>query len=57
VAFPVELDKGLVSFTASVVVGSITSPKVSIERVLALLEAAAHRAANSKGNRTDFLSI
>lgn len=57
VAFPVELDKGLVSFTASVVVGSITSPKVSIERVLALLEAAANRAANSKGNRTDFLSI
>ncbi len=57
VAFPVELDKGLVSFTASVVVGSITSPKVSIERVLALLEAAANRAANSKGGRTDFLSI
>lgn len=57
VAFPVELDKGLVSFTASVVVGSITSPKVSIERVLALLEAAANRARNSKGNRTDFLSI
>lgn len=57
VAFPVELDRGLVSFTASVVVGSITSPGVSIERVLALLEAAANRAANSKGNRTDFLSI
>lgn len=57
VAFPVELDKGLVSFTASVVVGSITSPRVSIERVLALLEAAANRAANSKGSRTDFLSI
>ena len=57
VAFPVELDKGLVSFTASVVVGSITSPRVSIERVLALLEAAAHRAANSQGNRTDFLTI
>ena len=57
VAFPVELDKGLVSFTASVVVGSITSPRVSIERVLALLEAAANRAANGKGDRTDFLSI
>ncbi len=57
VAFPVELDQGLVSFSASVVVGSITSARVSIERVLALLEAAANRAASSKGNRTDFLSI
>lgn len=57
VAFPVELDKGLVSFTASVVVGSISRQKVSIERILALLEAAANRATSSKGNRTDFLSI
>jgi diguanylate cyclase (GGDEF)-like protein/PAS domain S-box-containing protein len=57
VAFPVELDKGLASFTASVVVGSIAGRQVSIERVLALLEAAANRAANSGGNRTDFLSL
>jgi diguanylate cyclase (GGDEF)-like protein len=57
VAFPVELDRGLVSFTASVVVGSITHQRPSIERVLALLEAAANRAANSGGNRTDFLTI
>lgn len=57
VAFPVELDKGLVSFTASVVVGSITHQRPSIERILALLEAAANRAANSGGNRTDFLTI
>lgn len=57
VAFPVELDRELVSFTASIVVGSITSTKVSIERILALLEAAANRAASSRGNRTDFLSI
>jgi diguanylate cyclase (GGDEF)-like protein/PAS domain S-box-containing protein len=57
VAFPVELDKGLVSFTASLVVGSISSPRASIERILALLEAAANRAANSGGNRTDFLSL
>ena len=56
-AFPVELDKDLVSFTASVVVGSITSSKVSIERILALLEAAANRAVNSGGNRTDYLTI
>jgi diguanylate cyclase (GGDEF)-like protein/PAS domain S-box-containing protein len=57
VAFPVELDRGLVSFTASVVVGSITHQRPSIERILALLEAAANRAANSGGNRTDFLTI
>lgn len=57
VAFPVELDRGLVSFTASIVVGSITHQRPSIERILALLEAAANRAANSGGNRTDFLSI
>lgn len=57
IAFPVELDRGLVSFTASVVVGSITNQRPSIERVLALLEAAANRAANSGGNRTDFLTI
>ena len=57
VAFPVEVDRGLASFTASVVVGSITGRPLSIERVLALLEAAANRAANSGGNRTDFLSL
>lgn len=57
VAFPVELDRGLVSFTASIVVGSITNQRPSIERVLALLEAAANRAANSGGNRTDYLSL
>ncbi|MEM7271597.1 MAG: diguanylate cyclase [Actinomycetota bacterium] len=57
IAFPVELDRGLVSFTASVVVGSITNQRPSIERILALLEAAANRAANSGGNRTDYLTI
>lgn len=57
IAFPVELDRGLVSFTASIVVGSITNQRPSIERVLALLEAAANRAANSGGNRIDYLTI
>lgn len=57
IAFPVELDRGLVSFTASVVVGSISNQRPSIERILALLEAAANRAANSGGNRTDYLTI
>jgi diguanylate cyclase (GGDEF)-like protein len=57
VAFPVELDHRLVSFTASVVVGSIIHRQPSIERVLAHLEAAANRAANSGGNRTDVLAL
>jgi diguanylate cyclase (GGDEF)-like protein len=57
VAFPVELDRGLVSFTTSLVVGSVTSSQVSIERVLAQLDAAADRAVNSGGCRTDYLSI
>lgn len=57
VAFPVELDQRLVSFTASVVVGSIAHRQPSIERVLAHLEAAANRAANSGGNRTDVLAL
>jgi diguanylate cyclase (GGDEF)-like protein len=57
VAFPVELDSSLVSFTASVVVGSITKHRPSIERILALLEAAANRAVVSGGNRTDVLAL
>ena len=56
-AFPLELDRGLVSFTSSVVVGSIATPKVSIERVLAALDAAADRTAAGSGNRTDLLTI
>lgn len=57
VSFPVEIDRDLVSFTASVVVGSIVGQNPSVERVLALLEAAAHRAAQSGGNRVDVLAI
>jgi diguanylate cyclase (GGDEF)-like protein len=57
IAFPVELEDDLVSFTASVVVGSIIHQRPSIERILALLEAAANRAVISGGNRTDVLAI
>jgi diguanylate cyclase (GGDEF)-like protein len=56
-AFPHELDRGLVSFTTSVVVGSVTSTKVSVERVLSLFESAAQRAASTGGNRTDLITI
>jgi len=57
VAFPIEIDGKLLSFTASVVVASIARHRPSIERVLALLEAAANRAVVSGGNRTDVLAI
>jgi len=57
VAFPIEIDGKLLSFTASVVVASIAHHRPSIERILALLEAAANRAVVSGGNRTDVLAI
>lgn len=57
VAFPIEIEGDLLSFTASVVVASIARHRPSIERVLALLEAAANRAVVSGGNRTDVLAI
>ncbi len=57
VAFPIELDGKLVSFTTSVVIGSVNRNRPSIERVLAVLEAAANRATISGGNRTDVLAI
>jgi diguanylate cyclase (GGDEF)-like protein len=56
VAFPVEVENGLVSFTASVVVASIKAPQISIQRVLSQLEAAATRAGRS-GNRTEVLDL
>ncbi len=57
VAFPVEVDDTLVSFTASVAVASITQRRPSIERALAQLDAAAHRAATGAGNRTEVLEL
>jgi len=57
IAFPVNFDKKLVSFTASVAFASVTDKKPSIERVLALIEASGTRAANNGGNRTDILQF
>lgn len=56
VAFPVELDHSLVSFTASVAVASVRDRRTSIEKALAQLEAAAARAAIGI-NRTEILEI
>lgn len=57
VAFPVEVDNSLVSFTASVAVASITERRPSIERALAQLEAAARRATAGGGDRTEILDL
>ena len=57
VAFPVDFDDTLVSFTASVAVASISERRPSIERALAQLDAAANRAASGAGNRTEVLEI
>ncbi|MDH3679413.1 MAG: diguanylate cyclase [Acidimicrobiia bacterium] len=57
VAFPVDFDNSLVSFTASVAVASITDRRPSIERALAQLDAAANRAATGAGNRTEVLEL
>lgn len=57
VAFPVDFDNSLVSFTASVAVASILERPPSIERALAQLDAAANRAANGAGNRTEVLEL
>lgn len=56
VAFPVELDHSLVSFTASVAVATLRERRTSIEKALSQLEAAAGRAALGV-NRTEILEI
>jgi diguanylate cyclase (GGDEF)-like protein len=57
VSFPVDFDNALVSFTASVAIGSVSGRQASIERALAQLEAAANRAASGGGNRTEILEL
>lgn len=57
VAFPVEFDGGLVSFTASVAIASLVDRRPSIERVLAQLDTAAVRASGAGGNRTELMEL
>ena len=58
VAFPVDLEGGLVSFTASVAVASVdTRDRPTIEQVMAKLDAVAVRAAASGGNRTECVEL
>lgn len=57
VSFPVEYNGSLVSFTSSVMVGSISGKRPSIERVLTRLDAAGRKVATGGGNRTDIFSL
>ncbi len=57
IAFPVSLDQKLVSFTASVAIAPIRKKRPSAERVLALLESSANKAANAGGNLTDIVEL
>jgi len=57
VSFPVEFNGTLVSFTSSVLVGSVSTKRPSMERVLTRLEAMSRMAATGGGNRTDIFSL
>ncbi|MEM7337698.1 MAG: sensor domain-containing diguanylate cyclase [Actinomycetota bacterium] len=57
VAFPVEFDGNLVSFTASVALGSLVDRRPPIERVMTALDTAAARNAASDGRRTEILEL
>ncbi|MEL7210607.1 MAG: diguanylate cyclase [Actinomycetota bacterium] len=57
VAFPVELDAGLVSFTASVVVGALAKRNIDIERILHQLDDAAERLSQGPGDTTEVLEL
>ncbi len=57
VAFPVELDSGLASFTASVAVGNFGAARPSVQRIMSRLDDAAERLSGGPGNRTDVLSF
>lgn len=57
VVFPVEFDGTLVSFTASVLVASVSSQRPSVQKVLSRLDSVGRRAAAAGGNRTDILTL
>ncbi len=57
VSFPVEFNSSLVSFTSSVMVGSISGQRPTIDRVLTRLDAMGRKAATGEGNRTETFSL
>ncbi len=57
VVFPVEFDGGLISFTASVMVGMIGTARPSIEKVQLRLESVSRMTGSGDGNRTEFVTF
>lgn len=57
VSFPVDCSGTLVSFTSSVMVGSLSNKRPSLERVLNRLETVTAKAAAGGGNRTELFSL
>ena len=57
VVFPVEFDGSLVSFTASVMVGMIGSPRPTIEKVQSKLDVVARLTTSGEGNRTEIVTF
>ncbi|MFV0525430.1 MAG: GGDEF domain-containing protein [Acidimicrobiales bacterium] len=57
VAFPVDVDGTLVSFTASVAVASVGDRRPAIDQVMNQLDAVARQAATAGGDRTEVLSL
>ncbi len=57
VSFPVDCGGTLVSFTSSVMVGSLNKKRPSIERILSRLDAVGRKAATGGGNRTDLFTL
>jgi len=57
VAFPVEFDNELVSFTASVALAPLAGRRPAIERVLSELDAVGPRTAASGGDQTELLEL
>lgn len=57
VSFPVDCSGTLVSFTSSVMVGSLSNKRPSLERILNRLETVTAKAASGGGNRTELFSL
>ncbi len=57
VAFPVEFNGSLVSFTASVFVATVGAKRPNLEKIQARIEAAGQKLAQSGGNRTEMVAL
>lgn len=57
VAFPVEFNDSLVSFTASVAVAQINEDRPTTEQAVNAIEGAAHRARGGTGNQTEVFTL